>query len=236
MYKLYLSASTQKNNVGVGNYGTEEDNMFKLRDLTIEYLNKGGYNFNIAKNSNKSSTLADIVNASNKFNPDLHLAFHTNASSSSSTRGCEVYYSYLNTNGKGYKIATLWYNEISKVTPSSDIGVFKDSRIYNTGFYELRKTNSVASLAEFIFHTNLADVKFFKANIHKFALCSAKAFYKYFGLTYKEAPPALYDDMPYVKWMYDNNLIYGKDYKKDDKFNIEQIGVILKRFHDKFCK
>lgn len=50
------------------------------------------------------------------------------------------------------------------------------------------------------------------------------------------AKKELYSDMPCVKWMYDNNLIYGKDYKSTDKFTVEQIGIILKRFYDKFCK
>jgi N-acetylmuramoyl-L-alanine amidase len=171
-HKIYLSASTQQHNVGVSGYGTEEDNMFKLRELTIKYLNKGGYKFTIEKNNNES----------NKFKAEIHLAFHTNAGNS---RGCEVYYSYLNKNGTGKKLATLWYNEISPITPSKDRGVKLDNSLYKSGFQELRTTNAVAALCEFIFHTSTADVKFFKDNIDKLALGTAKAIYKYFNIAYK---------------------------------------------------
>lgn len=182
-HKIYLSASTQQNNMGVAGYGTEEDNMFKLRELTIVYLNKGGYKFSIEKNNNKSSTLTQIINESNKFKPAIHMAFHTNAGSTA--RGCEVYYSYKNVTGTGKKLATIWYNHISPITPTKDRGVKKDNTVYTTGFQELRTTTATAALCEFIFHTSAADVKFFKANINQFAIGTAKAIYSYFNIPYK---------------------------------------------------
>jgi len=183
MKKIYLSASTQEKNVGVAGYGTEEDNMFILRDLTEKYIQEGGTKFSIKKNNYKSSTLADIVKDSNSFNPDIHLAFHSNAGVKA--RGCEVYYSMYNKNGLGKLLATYWYNEVAKVTPTTDRGVKSDSVLYTKGLYELRETKAVAVLMEFFFHSNEEDVKFWFANKEAFAVGTAIAIYNFFGLTYK---------------------------------------------------
>lgn len=184
MIKIYLSASTQEKNVGVSNYGTEEYNMFKLRDLTEVYIKKAGNYFDIGKNKDKSMALAGIVNDSNKFNPAIHISFHSNAGSTNA-RGCECYYSMHNKDGSGKKLATTWYNEISKVTPSPDRGIKSDKVLYSNGLYELRKTNKTAVLMEFFFHSNKEDVEFFKKNINKFAEATAKAIYKFFDIKYQ---------------------------------------------------
>lgn len=183
MIKIYLSASTQEKNVGVAGYGTEEDNMFILRDLTEKYIQEGGTTFSIEKNNYKSSTLVDIVKESNSFNPDIHLAFHSNAGIKA--RGCEVYYSMYTKNEKGKLLANYWYNEISELTPTTDRGVKSDGCLYSRGLYELRETKSVAALMEFFFHSSPEDVKFFLSNKEAFAIGTAIAIYKYFGLTYK---------------------------------------------------
>lgn len=230
-HKIYLSASTQENNKGVGSYGTEEQRMFILRDLTEELIKSGneGSKFIIEKNSNKSSTLSDIVNESNSFDAETHLAFHTNAGGGAGARGCEVYYSYLNTNGKGKKLATCWYNEISSVTPTSDRGVKKDNSIYSTGFYELRNTAAVAALAEFIFHDNLQDVNFFLANISKFAIASTKAIYKYYGYIYHEEN---YTDI--LKEAYDKGWFTGKKYKLSTSVDFNKLCWILKQYQENY--
>lgn len=228
-HKIYLSASTQQNNKGVGTYGTEEQRMFILRDLTEQLIKSGnhGKDFIIEKNNNKSSTLTDIINESNNFGANTHWAFHTNAGSTAA-RGCEVYYSYLNSNGKGKTAATLWYNEISAITPSADRGVKKDNSVYNTGFQELRTTKAVAALCEFIFHTNINDVNFFLANIQKFAIGTAKAIYKYYGYVYNE-------EKSYTGIMleaYNNKWFTGKDYKPNQNVTFEKLCYILRNFEN----
>jgi N-acetylmuramoyl-L-alanine amidase len=182
--KLYLSASTQENNKGVAGYGTEEDNMFNLRDRTEYFIKNGGHGdkFDIFKNTNKDWTLTKIVTDSNKNNVDLHAAFHSNAGATS-VRGCEVYHYYKNTT-TGKKFAELWYSEISKVTPTADRGVHKDNVLYSNGLYELRETTAPAALCEHFFHTSTADVNFYKANVDLFAIGTARAIYKLFNYTF----------------------------------------------------
>lgn len=230
-HKIYLSASTQQDNKGVGNYGTEEQRMFILRDLVEQLIKSGnhGKDFIIEKNNNKSSSLSAIINESNSFNANTHWAFHTNAGASSA-RGCEVYYSYLNTNNSGKRAATLWYNEISPITPTSDRGVKKDNTVYSTGFAELRNTKAIAVLAEFIFHTNIKDVNFFLSNINKFAIATTKAIYKYYGYTYKVEKVEGYTGI--LKESYDKGLFTGKDYEEKTNIDFGKLCHILKNFEN----
>lgn len=229
-HKIYLSASTQENNKGVGSYGTEEQRMFILRDIVEQLIKSSNHknDFAIEKNNNKSSTLAAIVNESNNFDSELHLAFHTNAGVASA-RGCESYYSYLNTNGKGYKIASLWYNEVSKITPSSDRGVHKDNVLYSSGLYELSNTKAVAALMEFIFHSNLSDVTFFLANINKFAIATVKAIFAYFNYSY--------DINPYTgifEYGYDNKWFTGTSYKTGQIVTWDKMLNVFKQYKDNY--
>jgi len=232
-YKIYLSASTQQNNKGVGNYGTEEQRMFILRDLVEQLIKSGnhGDKFIIEKNNSKSSDLTAIINESNSFKADTHWAFHTNAGASSA-RGCEVYYSYLNTNNLGKKAATLWYNEISPITPSSDRGVKKDNTVYSNGFYELRATTAITVLAEFIFHTNINDVNFFLANINKFAVATTKAIYKYYGYDYKD--PSIEEYKGILKYGYDRKWYKGTNYKESTPVDFGKLCNILKQYQENY--
>lgn len=50
------------------------------------------------------------------------------------------------------------------------------------------------------------------------------------------AKKELYEGMPNTKWMYDQGLIKSKNYEEYSKFTVEQIGIVLKRFHGKYCK
>jgi len=179
--KIYLSASTQENNKGVAGYGTEEDNMFILRDRAEYFIKNGGHgsDFIIYKNINKTWTLSKIITDSNTHKVDLHAAFHSNAGSHKA-RGCEVYHYYKNTT-TGKKFAELWYKEISKVTPTNDRGCMKDNVLYSNGLYELRETIAPAALCEHFFHSNSADVNFYKANVDLFAIGTAKAIYTLYG-------------------------------------------------------
>lgn len=227
-HKIYLSASTQELNKGVGNYGTEEQRMFVLRDLTEQLIKSGnhGKDFSIKKNSNKNSSLSDIVRASNNFAPDTHWAFHTNAGGG---RGCEVYYSYLNTTNKGKKAADLWYKEISAITPSSDRGVKKDNSVYSNGFYELRATTAITVLCEFIFHDNKDDVNFYLKNISKFAVGTAKAIYNYYGYTYKEKNDVeTYDGILEIAWK--NGWFTGTNYKESTNVDFGKLCYILRNY------
>lgn len=229
-HKIYLSASTQENNKGVGNYGTEEQRMFILRDLVeqlIKSSNKGS-NFIIFKNVKKSSTLTDIINASNHANADTHWAFHTNAGDLKS-RGCEVFY-HNNSTGGGFKMANIWYKHISAVTPTDDRGSKSDYTLYSKGLYELRETKAHAALAEFIFHTNLEDVNFFLSNINKFALATTKAIFEYYSLDYEDVNNMEYEGI--LKEAFNKKWFTKLGYEPDMTITLEKLCYILKNYEN----
>jgi len=223
--KIYLSASSQEGNIGFGGYGTEEEQMFNLRDK-VEYVLNASGNYIIGKNKNKSSTLQDIVKASNAFGAKLHVAFHTNAGDKFA-RGCEVYYSHLNSNGEGKKAASILYKYIEELTPSKDRGVKKDNTLYTNGLYELRATKMTAILCEYIFHTNMGDVFFFLNNIDNFAKATANAINDYFGFK-KETEK-------YPTWLRSQGLVHNT-YEKNGAFTVNQVDIIFRRFYEKFIK
>jgi N-acetylmuramoyl-L-alanine amidase len=220
--KIYLSASNQEENKGVGSYGSERDQMFRLRDKVRNLLKA---DFIIEANDSKTSSLNAIVKESNTFNPDIHMAFHTNAGSKKA-RGCEVFY-YGNLKTGGFKMATLWYKHISAVTPTEDRGVKSDFTLYTNGLYELRETKASACLMEFIFHSNLEDVTFFLNNIDRFAEATRNAVYEYFGMKK--------DTVVYPKWLRAQKLVKN-EYSKNDTFTVDQIDTIFQRFYEKYIK
>jgi N-acetylmuramoyl-L-alanine amidase len=180
MAKLYLSASTQENNIGVNDYGTEENNMHDLRNAVKSHLFNTYIvkNLTIYSNQSKSITLQEIVKHSNDSKSDLHLAFHTNAGVKN-IRGCEVY--YHGTNKEGREFATKLYNAISELTPTEDRGVRSDFELYKEGLYELKYTTAMAVLIEFVYHTNAEDVAWFKNNFDNIVKAVARVIAEYFG-------------------------------------------------------
>lgn len=231
-HKIYLSASTQEKNLGVLNYGTEEDQMSKLRDEVERLIKTGnhGKDFIVYKNSNKSSSLTDIINASNRAYVDTHWAFHSNAGDPKS-RGCEVYYHNHSTGG-GKKMADIWYKKISAVTPTGDRGAKSDYTLYSRGLYELRETKAHAALSEFIFHTNSEDVKFFLANIKRFAIATVQAIHEYYGLTYKEKEETKVAYTGILKEAKDKGWITKEGYNEKDNVNYEKLCYILRNFEN----
>lgn len=175
MPKIYLSPSFQHQNVGVGDYGTEEKRCNEIADVVERELNKNS-NFIVARN-NPNMTLEEVIADSNKSNTDIHFSIHTNAGPSSA-RGCEVYAYAKGT--KGDKLAQIIYKRLSAITPSDDRGVK-----YNS-LAETRQTKAVAVLTEVAFHSNIEDANWIIGNIELIGKELAKSLYEYFDIEYKE--------------------------------------------------
>ncbi|NLB54940.1 MAG: N-acetylmuramoyl-L-alanine amidase, partial [Lentisphaerae bacterium] len=154
---VYLSPSMQEENIGVGDYGTEEKRMNAVCDVVQNVLQKHG----VTTYRNRTDmTLREIVSDSNSKKPDIHLAIHSNAGGSSNAgraRGAEVYcYRF---GGEGERLARAVYDRISAITPSSDRGVKESHSHFGPGrpLYETAKTIAPAALVEIAFHDNLED-------------------------------------------------------------------------------
>jgi N-acetylmuramoyl-L-alanine amidase len=180
---IYISGSTQHNNVGVGPYGTEEERMQFLADRVKQYLLAGKADIVVHRN-NGNMSLDETIHDSNNKHADAHVALHTN---SGGGRGTECYYYYktdTSTNLNGKRLATLVYNAVTPLTVAYDRGCKPDNSLYSNGLYETRETNAKSCLIEIMFHDNLADVTDYLGKVDTIAQAIAWAIYDYFGLVY----------------------------------------------------
>ena len=175
MPKIYLSPRVQHQNVGVGDYGTEEKRCNEIADVVERELKKNN-NFTVFRN-NPNMALSELIVDSNKNNVDIHFSIHTNAGVNTA-RGCEVYAYAKGTEGD--KLAQIVYRRLSAITPSEDRGVK-----YNS-LAETRQTKAIAVLTEVAFHSNEEDAKWMIDNIELIGKELAKSLYEYFNIEYKE--------------------------------------------------
>ncbi len=135
--KIYLSPSTQEKNVGAGKYGTEEKRMNEIADAMEPDLLRHGFHI---KRNRPDMTLMEVVQDSNNWKPDIHVAIHSNTGGG---KGTEVlYYS-----DEGYKLAKCIYDELAALTPWRDRGIKK-----RLDLYELEYTIAPACIVEIAFH------------------------------------------------------------------------------------
>jgi N-acetylmuramoyl-L-alanine amidase len=185
-YKVYVSPSTQEHNKGASNYGTEEENMQAIGAKVEGLLCYNGFQ---VRRNRPDMELKQVVEDSNAFDPDAHVAIHSNAGGG---RGCEAY-AWFEADGKGgYKkdtpgrrLAQAIYDEVSRITPTSDRGVKNGNHLY-----EIKHTVAPAALVEIAFHDNPTDAAWIKANYDAIAEAIAKGVCKYFGITFKKPQEA----------------------------------------------
>lgn len=194
-HRVYVSASTQGKNVGVGQYGTEQDRMQHLADRVAYYLKTQKGKFEVFRNQHGWS-LEKTAKDCNNLACELFIDNHTNAGEEETVvdgkgaEGTEVY--YYGPGGKdsnSYKIASILYKHIAPLSPGGDRGVKPDTSLYSSGLYVIRNTKPPACLIEHFFHTNHEEVNDFLKTIDEYAKREAKAICEYFGEKWDE--PAL---------------------------------------------
>lgn len=154
-YKIYASPSVQQNNVGVGDYGTEEERMNQVIDWFVYYM-KYQPKFLVERN-NPAWGLAEIKKASDAFGACRHLAVHSDAASNPEAQGTTAFYAAGYEDSKNF--ATSIYNAIAPLSPGKDRGIHPDTDLYPTGLGELRAVKATACLVELGFHTNPQDAQ-----------------------------------------------------------------------------
>jgi hypothetical protein len=176
-YRVYISASTQKENLGVEQYGNEQFRMMYLADRVKYFLQSQGNKFIVFRNQ-ENWTLRQTIDDCNKLACSIFIDNHTNAGG----KGCdgtEVYHHKNVNNGK--RLAVLLNDKIAPISPGSDRGVLSDLTLYNSGLAVLRETNCPAALIEHIYHTDPAEVRQFICNIDLYAKGEAMAICEYFS-------------------------------------------------------
>ncbi|MGB4658023.1 MAG: N-acetylmuramoyl-L-alanine amidase [Mobilitalea sp.] len=193
---VYISPSTQENNVGVCGYGTEEIRMNQVADVVEKVLKRHG----VTVYRNKPEwTLQKVVQDSNSKRSSLHFAIHSNAGGG---RGGEIF--AYSPGGEGEKAARAIYSELEPITPTADRGVRFGSELY-----ELRKTDAPAVLVEIAFHDNVGDAKWIIENKEKIGTALAKGVLKYFGIEYITEN---YEIEQAVKVLKEKGVITDSDY------------------------
>lgn len=175
MPKVYLSPSLQSNNIGYGNYGTEQARMNQIADSVEKHL----YDKKITVYRSKPDmTLAEAIADSNSKKVDAHVAIHSNASSTHTSRGPMGFAYKIGT--KADVLAHDIYDEVAKISQVKGQGVF-----YSTKLYELKKVAAPTTLIEVAFHDNPDDAKFIMDNIDNIGGAIARGILKNLNTRYR---------------------------------------------------
>jgi N-acetylmuramoyl-L-alanine amidase len=190
-HRVYISSSTQSANVGVGQYGTEQDRMMQLSDR-VKYWLDTQKKFTVFRNK-PNWNLKQTVDDCNNLACEIFIDNHTNAgpaeqkAGDGGAEGTEVFYYHQGgMTCNSYKLASMLYSEVAPLSPGKDRGVLPDNA-YVGSLYVIQNTNPPAALIEHIFHTNYEEVADMLAHMDKYAKAEAKAICKYFGEKWEEA-------------------------------------------------
>ena len=161
----YLSTSNQDANLGVGNYGSEKEQMNLLADAIVPHLDRAGVSFHRA---DPNLTLSQRVKESNQMDVFFHLALHSNAGGKGLARGPIAY--YYSEKGKTFG-EKLTAELLTLGQENNRSGNVKQDK----GLYELKNTAAPACLLEVDFHDSLSGVGFLISRRQEIAQAIAKA-------------------------------------------------------------
>ena len=174
MPRIYLSPSTQQNNVGVSPFTNEEAEMNKIADALVPLLLRDG-RFTIKRNT-PDMDVYQIAKDSNDFKADIHVAIHSNAGGGI---GTEVFAYGPNTNSE--KLAKALYNQIAPLSPGADRGVK-----YKPGLVEVGDmVGATSALIELDFHDNQAGAAWIASSHQAIANALYRGICDYFGYEYR---------------------------------------------------
>lgn len=235
MHRVYISASTQDKNIGVGDYGTEQDRMHQLADR-VQYWLKTQGKFEVFRNQ-KGWTLEQTVKDCNNLACELFIDNHTNAPNA---EGTEVYFHTGSKNGE--RMANILYAKIAPISPGKDRGVMVDTKLYQSGLYVLRNTKPPAVLVEHIFHTNVKEVQHMLSNMDQYAKAEAQAVCEYFGEKWTEPTPVPTNDdwkIAGIEALAKAGIITDRDFwvaSKDTKIDVWAATIMMAKLLEKIEK
>lgn len=146
----YLSPSNQSANVGVGDYGTEKEQMNLLTDAITPHLDRAGVCFH---RGDPDITIQQRARESNEMGAVFHLALHSNAGGKGQARGPVAYYYSETGRAFGEKLIASLLVLGQENNRSCNIKQEKS-------FYELKHTTAPACLLEVDFHDTVSGVEF----------------------------------------------------------------------------
>lgn len=191
---LVLSPSTQEANVGVANYGNEQENMRRVA-AEVKYL-LNNLTKEIEVHVVIKESLKEIVLLSNNIYKEeddfIHLALHSNALKGieqTAAYGCEAYYHYKTPVGsKSILLANRLVYNLGIIVGKRKAS--PDNVLYQGGLYELRETKGLATLVELFFHDNPNDVENYKREFSAIVRAIVRSILEVFGIPYPPEQPS----------------------------------------------
>ena len=175
---IYLSPSTQENNLYVTGTGTEEDWMNRLADAMIPYLNSCGIRYT---RNTPDMTAGSSIRQANQGWYDFYLALHSNAAGAGNygnVRGIIAF--YYPTSTQGQRAAQIFVNNLRQIYPEPD----RVSARATTTLGEVRDSKAPAVLLEIGYHDNYEDARWIESNITEIARNIVLSLTDYFGIPF----------------------------------------------------
>lgn len=180
MPKIFISPSSQENNIYNNGLASEEVVMNLIADSLIPELVR--HNVGYMRNS-RTDTYAGHVSKSDAYEPDIHLAIHSNAKGAGTTvpvRGAEVYvYNPLDKTNLGTKLAEILYPRIATLTPATDRGIKKGTMA------EVKQVKAPATLIELSYHDDPSDSLWIVSHISEISNALLLSILEVFNIPYK---------------------------------------------------
>lgn len=207
----YLSPSSQGTNIGVGNYGSEKQQMNLLTDEIIPHLDRAGVCFHRA---DPGLTLEQRVKESNQMGAVFHLALHSNAGGKGKARGAVAYY-YSDT---GRAFGEKLVNALTALGQESN----RYANVkQNKTLYELHHTKAPACLLEVDFHDSESGAAFIMDRRSDIAEAIARVIIEADGKTFVPVTCGEYVDQA-VKLG-----LFPRDTKWDNPLTCEEAAMIM---------
>ena len=216
----YLSPSNQGANMGVGNYGSEKEQMNLLLDEIIPHLDRAGISFHRA---DADLSLTARVKESNEMGACFHLALHSNAGGNGNARGPEAFYYSAEGKQFGEKLISALLALGQENKRSSNVK-------QNKTLYELKATAAPACLLEVDLHDSLSGVEFLTKRRSEIAEAIAKVIIEWDGKSFVPTTNGEYIERAVKLGFFDRSTNWNGALTK------EEAAVIIMRLLDSVKK
>lgn len=241
-HRVYISASTQMHNVGVLDYGTEQDRMMILADRVKYWLETQKGKFAVFRNQ-KGWTIQQTVKDCNSLSCAIFVDNHTNASKieeiagDGGAEGTETFYCGASGVGsESHRLATLLQKYVAPLSIGKERpnNVRPDNQANAGGIYVVTHTDPPAALIEHIFHTNKQEVVDFLKRMDEFAKAEAKGICEFFNETWVETLKPGDSVLALVDKLFERGAITDKSYWLNgllgkSQLNPEYVQLVLTR-------
>lgn len=171
--KIYLSPSSQNANVYATGKTNEQEQCRKIAKACADYLRKAGFEVK----DGCSGDMYSRVTESNKWDADLHVPIHTNATAKHNvTGGTQVLLYSLD--GERKKVGMAVFDRLSPITPGKSAEKIETK----PGFYECKNANALTVYVEAEFHDTKEGSDFIIKNTKQIGEAIAKGICDYYGV------------------------------------------------------